>query len=1067
MVDDPIYGDDFEPDAGLELDFDDDLNVMESVIRPGLTIRDKAPLFQALFESAVVGDPILTSFAEHVVGRLSDHFATKAAKGGAFFRTREAEGAENTKRYQADQNLRAHLINGILPVIRFARNMLAWDTPYFDDWDTNVHERLLIAGYMLHDYTKIDEVKQTLKAAGFKEYDAPSEAQMPVLKDIFAAWCAHLSLDNFLKPIGGAQLYLDDLIYIAVNTQALKGTARNLRLYERPSLSIEVRDLITYLSRLADLMAYVARTPRDVVAHGSIRHLILTKLAVDEGRAPVARLTYHHVAENRGVLLNFIHNGVMQALAHERRVPLLYAPGGVVYLEHRDAPPTSDIDALVDTVVANIRQVAGERIVVTGTGSQLNKDGLRVGETFRDFFDLPELIAESYRLVTQVRSNAPKYMEYLEKSGWPHTADLPPYSQDKNDARLRQMAEWASLIETQFEERLPEQVHALADFIFGKWGLDDLRVSFDDLRDCKQPGVGIRHRWYWVAVHALHRRPGISPDGVRDLLKTTAEELAQALESIELPETSRANQITWDELRDYVKSVLTIRDERSSTARASDELTHYAGAKVKRGQVACALCGSDYQMRDQIASAVAFQPNVYTQRIGIGKSNNKRSICTICATEQLLRQLFVNVENLSTGRDLEAQNVRYLSFYPAYFYSPETLHMIRRAYNQVQALRLSDRELQQALRQQPDLRDVRMWQRLNAFWLYPAAEGEEKSFEKVLRYQYSERFHPTFFTVGFRAGFRDISETESWVLPVFLSLVMSINLDVKIVVNDGGVPLMLESNELPETLWFDGVHPAIQQLIAVSYDPVSDAGKIEAGSRLNVDSLALALARLTAAYMIHLDTEYAPPKENWQRFTPIANALCESPLYVFHYLKKQERDSESKPLSHARILRYLHYADLFNIQGDRGMTHARKLVDLYRGFYRAKNTKNANSILRPLSVISDALLVADQKLFNDTEALIEVAHGEVYRFMDRVGSGQADGRFPKGISAEERRENMREFARYFVTEIFAGAFNCDVAALRGKQLNLLKSACEVLYRDAQYQEWAERGTEADDESDES
>lgn len=137
------------------------------------------------------------------------------------------------------------------------------------------------------------------------------------------------------------------------------------------------------------------------------------------------------------------------------------------------------------------------------------------------------------------------------------------------------------------------------------------------------------------------------------------------------------------------------------------------------------------------------------------------------------------------------------------------------------------------------------------------------------------------------------------------------------------------------------------------------------------------------------------------------------------------------------------------------MSKAKKLVELYRGFYRAKNS-NANSILRPLSVIADALLIADQHLFDSDEALTEVAYGELYRFMDRVSKGLADGRFPKGISLPERETHMQQFCEIFVIEVFKGVFRGDVAALRGKQLNLLRSACEVLYRNAQTKEWAER-----------
>jgi CRISPR-associated protein Csc3 len=1071
MIDDYDNDDFFEADDSDEpLDYEGvDEAERQGVERPHLLIKSALPMFQVLFADAVAGDEVLEAFAGYVVGELSDRFALKAAKGGAFFQEREAEGkVKNTERFQHDQNLRAHLINGMLPVLRIARQLVEWEAPCFEDWEKAVHERLFIAGYVLHDYTKIEDVKKTLRDNGFKDYDAPSEDQMPLLIEIFREWCINLGLDAFLQSLGGAEPYLEDLIYIACNTQALKGTARSGHLYRRLSLDIDSLNLITYLSRLADLIAYVAKTPRDIVAHESISKLMAIKLAPDEDlRKPIARFVYHHVAENRGLLLNFIHNAVVKTLSNEARIPLLYAPSGVVYLERHDAPEMPDMDEWVDDIVIDIRREIGKRTLETGTGSQLNKDGLRVGETFRDLFDLPEIVENSYRLVILINSNVPKYMEFLGSSGWPHTDEMPNYSKDKTDLRLRQMAEWASLIETQFEDRSPDKVNQYIDFVFERWQIEDLREKFEDLRPYQQRGVGIRHRWYWAAAYALDREAK-KPEEVLMWLKELSEQLAQDLSAANLPESSKANQETWDELRNYIKAVLTVKGRKSLSALAQDELTNYVEAKVKRGKSTCAICGSDYTMREQVTSAVAFQPGVYTQRVRIGASNNKRSMCSICATEQLLRQLFVSVKNLPTGKDLEAQKVRYLSFYPSYFFSPETLKVVQRAYAWIDAIRLSNADFWRALREQDNLQDVRFWQGLDNFLLHPDTQDDKDKFQKVLRYQYGKDSLSTVFTVGFRAGFKDISETESWILPTFLAFVMAINLDIKVVASDSDIPLMLESSELSETLWFDGAHASIQSLISVRHYPETQDreayNKIEQRSTMDVDSMCLALARLTAAYLIHLDTEYVPPKENWQRFTPIANALGESPLYVFHYLKQQER--KDRPITQSKIKRYIAYAEnLFNIQGEQDMSHAKELVRLYRGFYRAKSIKNAHSILRPLSVVSDALLVADQNLFKDTEALFEIAYGELYRFMDRVGKGLADGRFPKGISVEERQKAMREFSNYFVRNIFEAAFNKDVAALRGKQLNLLKSACEVLYREAQYQEWAERNEAPDDESD--
>ena len=61
---------------------------------------------------------------------------------------------------------------------------------------------------------------------------------------------------------------------------------------------------------------------------------------------------------------------------------------------------------------------------------------------------------------------------------------------------------------------------------------------------------------------------------------------------------------------------------------------------------------------------------------------------------------------------------------------------------------------------------------------------------------------------------------------------------------------------------------------------------------------------------------------------------------------------------------------------------------------------------------------------------------------------------------------MRRFAEYFVGTIFYDTFRGDMAALRGSQLNLLRSACEVLYQDADARDRANRQGAEDEEEDE-
>lgn len=153
------------------------------------------------------------------------------------------------------------------------------------------------------------------------------------------------------------------------------------------------------------------------------------------------------------------------------------------------------------------------------------------------------------------------------------------------------------------------------------------------------------------------------------------------------------------------------------------------------------------------------------------------------------------------------------------------------------------------------------------------------------------------------------------------------------------------------------------------------------------------------------------------------------------------------------------------------MSHARTLTETYRRFYRAKGRASSNSILRPITVAAHAILSADRRIYVDADGLAEIVRGEVAGFVDRVANRRADGYVPR-IEIDGRKvidaDAIKQFADFFVKVLFFDALRGDVSALRGRQLNLLKNACEVIYRDLDAQYWAERGKdlETDQEDDE-
>ena len=88
-------------------------------------------------------------------------------------------------------------------------------------------------------------------------------------------------------------------------------------------------------------------------------------------------------------------------------------------------------------------------------------------------------------------------------------------------------------------------------------------------------------------------------------------------------------------------------------------------------------------MSKQQETAILFSPQVYSNKLPLHGSTAIRDICPICSLETMLRQLLMNRSNVSGGR-FEGREIRYLYFYPTYFFTPETLEVFRTVHNRLQ-----------------------------------------------------------------------------------------------------------------------------------------------------------------------------------------------------------------------------------------------------------------------------------------------------------------------------------------------------------------------------------------------
>ncbi|MEN8446709.1 MAG: type I-D CRISPR-associated protein Cas10d/Csc3, partial [Cyanobacteria bacterium J06555_13] len=151
--------------------------------------------------------------------------------------------------------------------------------------------------------------------------------------------------------------------------------------------------------------------------------------------------------------------------------------------------------------------------------------------------------------------------------------------------------------------------------------------------------------------------------------------------------------------------------------------------------------------------------------------------------------------------------------------------------------------------------------------------------------------------------------------------------------------------------------------------------------------------------------------------------------------------------------------ETWNLTTESALNHPKQLTELYREFYRANKaySPKANAVLKPIDIAADTLLKAESSMFHG-DALIAVVAAEISKLMDRVHNSTAEGRWVIS-DRENERQKVLDFARYFVEEVFEGAFSSDRARLAGRQINLIRDTCEFLYRLEQDKENQKRKAE--------
>lgn len=1079
---------DFLGDFGFDEDSDRTLSSTQCEL---LTLK----LLREAIQSQNPDDAVMQDFAEYVLPNLLRVAIGVTAKGGKFFdeldRKNEAAGKAKVRRDNAaDQSLNTHLLNGLFPANLIERRLAKLDTT-IKRVVRDRERRLVIAGFILHDFEKFP--------------DAPDDCRKLPLdahRQIIDQKVRQLGLDLFIdsNDLTAYKAYVDDLLCMAYNAQRRWDTNWNFSEFGlNPTLKDRVLRSLSDLTCLADSLASIVKHPYD--AENTRLNDLLHNLS--DGQL---HFTYHSISENRGVLTNVLNNALVDAHTSLNTAdrtyyePLLYLPTGVIYIAQKDAPNV-ERSGLSDRVVASIKALCSGQLRQRQTGFGRDGKGMKYADYYSLFFDDPGLMQVALDATLRILrvgkpSVATSRSDNLVKFQQQHVLPADFDFKFSDDIRIDQIAEFGDVISRKIwgerltkietarkqDKKLPapvaiDLVQKVAEF----WNLSEYlpqiraieRIN-ESLKELKLKGNtgGVPYEWYYLAAKYLEHHPGI--ESVRETCEKVITQIAALTRPIadvyQLPDG-------WNDLREWCDRVIMLPSatpEQSVTEHADiflKELSNYNNAKKSgRGrQLICSISHSAYTVTEQMESAVLFTPQVYTNKQTLGGSNAKRNISSISGIEMMLRQILMN-QTQTVGKRFEDGKYRYLYFYPTYYFTPETNRFLQKAYSSIAQTRFDTSIRNHFISKDLDANFERdRYQTVDAFLIDEDLERRKNLDEtdpefkrdRTFKLAYPDDKPLTFYFMALPPG-KDPTDTESWVMPAWLALAFPMILDVKTVVSESPIPPFNDGAEFEESVFLDSAPQAFRMLLGndrFRLDHILEGWKTANGVQRSAP-----LNILTAAYAIHLDVNAKQGKggydANWGRLTELAKDLDTSPLYVFSYLVKWARKQSSDTPSPQKIRLYAHHfypcfdpyvkfdasQETLIVNGESPLNHPQKLTELYRKFYRAKQRYNpkANAVLKPIDVAAEVLLKADTSVFQG-EVLVMVVAAEIFKLMDRVRNSRAEG-FTQIRDREAERQAILEFARYFVEDVFEQAFAGDRARLSGRQLNLIRDTCELLYR---------------------
>jgi len=930
-------------------------------------------------------DSILHDFINTILPLLEREFALVPALGGT----------EPPFTQKADQSLLVHVLNGLLTAWNLSKLL-------FEPL-SEVEQRELCLGFTLHDYDKY------IHSHG---EDSPDAHQVSEIIKLCQELGEKLNFDEFWQEWRN---YSADICFLAQNTQKKRGSHRISQDWEVDELDLNLD--YPDLDRLCDLLAF-----GDIAVHLQDPASIVTQTGGERLEDHLdwlgieKKLVYHRLRDCRGLLTNQVHNAVVRFAQTQGWQPLLYFAQGTVYLAPKDLslPNLADIQKAVwysilhgdeDKNIQGLESYFRQGDVGFVRGGK----GIKIAPLTRELFSPAAQIRQLPDVIIAKAAN-------IKNPATPKRLDKLPLKPEEKEYLLQGADVWA--------DRLAEFIILVQREFFANnddyitWILNSLQLQ--DKITPEQTQVqkgGVNYGWYqlaanYIAQAELDRHPG-SEDLIK-VLQNLADDLAVwATQNNLLSKHESQTQGVFD---DYLAQYLEISGWESNDVQVETELTKYLEVKIKNKPI-CSLSSGEFLSEDQFDSVVLFKPQQYSNKNALGGRRIKRGISKIWSLEMILRQAYWAVP---AGK-LEDQKPVFLSIFPAYVHSPQVARAIGHLVKK--------------------LKKVNLWQ-VSKQWL--KADMNYRTLQNLLveeleprpgRYdqEYSTKDLP--FMAMTHTKTRGKSDTDAWVEPAFLALILPMLLGVKVVATPSSDPLYTSDTEFLESVILDGI-AGFWQLLGLH-------------TSLRLQELDEGLKRLLVIYSLHLDNRSNPPDARWSALNSTVREVMTDVLNVFAIAQQGLRSKKHEPLPE-EVKQYWRFANLL-AQGDsmkeNRLKLTKRLVSEYRHFYQVRVSESSHAILLPLTKALEVILSVPDD-WADEELILQGA-GQLQSALDRQEVYKRPLIKDKSIPFEKRQAEELQAIQGFMTtcveDLFGQMCKRDRALLQENR-NRIKSGAEFAYR---------------------